>query len=77
MAAYLISNNRDIKQKSTNGNDAFRTISELDNAQAQLSFWEMKGLTLTQVENTYGFDFVVGTDCSPVLRNGQFVIVRR
>ena len=42
-----------------------------------LKFWEMKGMTLTDVEDTYNFDFVVVGDCIPVVNNGNFVIVRR
>ena len=42
-----------------------------------LKFWEMKGLTLTNIEDTYNFDFVVTGDCIPVVVNGQFVVVER
>lgn len=42
-----------------------------------LKFWEMKGLTITTIENTYNFDFVVNDDCAPVVSDGKFVIQRR
>jgi len=46
-------------------------------AMATMKFWEMKGLTITDIENTFNFDFVVTDACIPVITNGQFVVLQR
>ena len=39
-----------------------------------LKFWEMFGMNLTQVEDTYNFDFIIGANGVPVVSNGKFAI---
>ncbi len=62
------------------GYQLLRVHSESDyNTQAliTLEFWSQKGLTLTEIEDAYGFDFVVIDPCIPVLSEGNFVVVER
>jgi len=57
-----------------------QTISKGDYyaaAQLTLDFWKAKGMTLTEVEDTYGFDFVVTENCVPVVNRGRLVVVKR
>lgn len=49
----------------------------IESVALNLKFWEMKGLSISQVEDTYNFDFVVLDNCVPVISNGKFVIVLR
>lgn len=79
MSYGSINNTRDVKVKNINGDLAFNVDTlELEGSLANtLKFWEMKGLTITDIENNFNFDFVITSDCVPVVSNGRFVIVRR
>ena len=46
-------------------------------ASLTLQFWAAKGLTLTQIEDTYNIDFVVDDNCVPIISGGKFVIIQR
>jgi len=62
------------------GHIVVRTLSKGDyytNALLTLQFWAAKGLSLTDVENQFNIDFVVGANCVPVIKEGKLVVQTR
>ena len=62
------------------GRIVVRTINKgsfYTNALLTLQFWAAKGLTLSEIEDTYNIDFVVGANCIPVINEGKLVVRTR